>query len=388
MNNLYIRFADYESRREFLLELMGLKVYDPDKDITVWNLRHMFQAARVMPKPGELERWFHPLEFGKMSSPYLNMQPLSGTDAATDSYRERLKPWNPLALAEKGLRRVYTLRSYRGRPGHWLALRFAANSAGRSIRQWVLDRVPPEQMGCHVKPPDGAPHKHHLTWAATVLDLPYGEKLPKDICDEVYGRLWSALAADRGLFAGDNVYLWENLAHRYSLLNDFGYCKRCCRIQAGLQPCSSDPLLNLGQYCSSFGYRDDALLAYYEGLRINPGDEYIHYNLASLLRSSGDSKKAFAAVNEAILSNPVRGVNFWLKGRLHAEQGDHHAAVESFRHAAKLMEEDGQDDWDKVLAATYADLAGTLQELDRPAEAAAAMKKARELAPDDKNISE
>ena len=144
----------------------------------------------------------------------------------------------------------------------------------------------------------------------------------------------------------------------------------------------------IGQYCSSFGYRDDALDAYRTGLRINPGDEYIHYNLASLLRSSGDSKKAFAAVNEAILSNPVRGVNFWLKGRLHAEQGDHHAAVESFRHAAMLMEEDDQDDWDKVLAATYADLAGSLQALDKPAEAAATMEKARELDPDGEGVPE
>ena len=83
MNNLYIRFADDEARREFLLELMELKIYDPDKDITVWNLRHMFQTKRVIPKPGELDRWFHPLEFGKMSSPYLNLQPLSGSDAAT-----------------------------------------------------------------------------------------------------------------------------------------------------------------------------------------------------------------------------------------------------------------------------------------------------------------
>ena len=49
------------------------------------------------------------------------------------------------------------------------------------------------------------------------------------------------------------------------------------------------------------------------------------------------------------------------------------------------MEEDGQNDWDKVLASACADLAESLEKLDRPTEAASAMGKARELKWDDES---
>lgn len=125
--------------------------------------------------------------------------------------------------------------------------------------------------------------------------------------------------------------------------------------------------MNLGQYLSTAGRYEEALAAYREGLKIKPDDEYIHYNMASLLQYSSNSKKAFLSVNEAILSNPERGVNFWLKGRLHAQDGDHHAAIQSFWHAILLMEAESHEEWNKVLEATHTDLAQSLQALGKTA---------------------
>ena len=387
MNNLYIWFPDDSARREFFLELTGLKVYDPATGKTLWNVSHMTRMKMCKPKPGELDRWLNPLEFGKMSSPYLNMKPLTGPDNGPEYLKKNRKPWQPFALMERGLHRVYTLRSYRGRPGHWLVLRFFDNPVGRTNRQWVLKRIPPAQIGFHVKPSDGASPKHHLTWAATVLNRPLGEKLPAEKCLEVYDRLIEVLSKDRNLFVGDGADLWENLAYRFSLVGDIGRCKRCCHIQASLQPGSSDAWLNLGQYYNSFGLRDDALAAYRTGITINPNDEYIHYNMASLLYNSGNSKKALAAINKAILSNSDRGLNFWLKGRLHAQQGNHHAAAKSFRHTIRLMKKDGYEGWEKVLAAAYESLAESLEALDEPDEAADALMQARKiLNPDEDSL--
>lgn len=388
MKNLYIWFPDDSARREFFLELTGLKVYDPDTGKTLWSISHMFRANRCNPKPGELDRWLNPMEFGKMSSPYLDMKPLAGHDDKPENQQKNYKPWHPPALIEKGLHRLYTLRYYRGRPGHWLVLRFFDNPVGRANRKWVLERIPPAQMGFHVKPSEGASPKHHLTWAAAILNLPLEEKLPAEKCIEVYVRLVKVLAANRELFVGDTINLWENLAYRFSLVRDIDHCKQCCRIQSTLQPGSSDAWLNLGHYCNSLGHKSDAIEAYRTGLSINPNDEFIHYNMASLLFNSGNSKKAFAAINKAILSNSDRGLNFWLKGRLHAQEGNHHAAAKSFRHTIRLMKKDGNEGWEKVLAAAYTSLAESLEALDEPDEAAAALEQAhRVLNPNEDSLS-
>ena len=54
-------------------------------------------------------------------------------------------------------------------------------------------------------------------------------------------------------------------------------------------------------------------MAYKEGLGINPNDEYLYFNLASLYASIGVYRKADAMMNNAILNNPDRGLNYMFK---------------------------------------------------------------------------
>jgi len=57
----------------------------------------------------------------------------------------------------------------------------------------------------------------------------------------------------------------------------------CFRKQAKLRPNCTDPFLNLGLYWNRLGNHIKALEVYKEGLKINPKDEYIQYNLSALL---------------------------------------------------------------------------------------------------------
>lgn len=44
MNNLYLIFANEQERRNFVLELMGLKVYIAEENKTVWNIPMLFNG--------------------------------------------------------------------------------------------------------------------------------------------------------------------------------------------------------------------------------------------------------------------------------------------------------------------------------------------------------
>jgi len=54
----------------------------------------------------------------------------------------------------------------------------------------------------------------------------------------------------------------------------------CYRVQAELDPESTEPYLNLGFLFALTGHVSEALFAYMEGLRINLNDEYLYYNLS------------------------------------------------------------------------------------------------------------
>lgn len=116
----------------------------------------------------------------------------------------------------------------------------------------------------------------------------------------IHSLLQRVLAVAPGLFDEEKVYLWEQLAEAYFQNGDLSKMEACLRAQAELQPGRSDAFLNLGCYLDRAGLRQQAIAAYWEGLRIDPEDQYIIYNLAELHRNAGEQEKALEILDQAI----------------------------------------------------------------------------------------
>lgn len=142
------------------------------------------------------------------------------------------------------------------------------------------------------------------------------------------------------LFQGDAVYLWEQLAFAFNYYGQLKQAERCLRIQAELQPDKSDAFLNLGVFLTDAGYYDAAIAAYREGLKRTPHCEFPNYNLAALAGFLGRHELAQAALNEAMVANPSRGLNLLAKGELCLERKQYEAAVQYFQEALDWAREE------------------------------------------------
>ncbi len=75
-----------------------------------------------------------------------------------------------------------------------------------------------------------------------------------------------------------------------------------------------------------------------KGLEVNPNDEYLYYNFSALLLTEGNTNSALRLVNEAILENPDRGLNFKLKGDILLHRHEYHQAIASYHWALKHLD--------------------------------------------------
>jgi tetratricopeptide (TPR) repeat protein len=184
---------------------------------------------------------------------------------------------------------------------------------------------------------------------------------------------------DPRLFSDESVYLWEELAFAYYEHHNLQKAEYCLREMAALMPGSSEPFVNLGAFFISEGMVNHAIMAYKEGLGINPNDEYLYFNLASLYASIGAYRKADAMMNNAILNNPDRGLNYMFKGDLALERNQYEAAVQSYRHALELL--DGEH-WIDMRKSCTMQMAVALMHLERYEECAAVVRDLIAVDPD------
>lgn len=140
-----------------------------------------------------------------------------------------------------------------------------------------------------------------------------------------------------GFFMGENVFLWEKLGWAYHLLGDIKKARQCLLIQAELQPGCADAYLNLAGFYDSRAMHTLAVKTYLDGLAECPGDEFLSFNLAQLLRNMGDFNTAVKYVNAAIRKNPERAYNHKLKGDILKNAGAFREAAESYEQALKLF---------------------------------------------------
>jgi len=219
--------------------------------------------------------------------------------------------------------------------------------------------------------------QERVQWAKELLAV--DRPLQVSVLQRIYSELLAVKNAAPELFAGDDVYLWEQLAFAFHYHAQIKQAERCLRIQAELQPDKSDAFLNLGVFLTDAGYYDAALAAYQEGLQRTPHCEFLNYNLATLASFLGRHDLAQAALNEALVSNPERGLNQLAKGELCLERKQYETAVKYFQEALNWAREEqlpGQQ-----LECLH-NLAFAYLKLQQPQQAQTVLEEALELDPD------
>lgn len=333
MANLYVWFPNSAERMEFVERMLGLEPVLPQSKTKKARL----EAAEL---EEERQLYLQSLDEGMTRSAWFRLGPKFYMGMIPDMYRSQTHPWLEFPVWEKGFRRIYTQKSYYHRPGFWLVLQFRPSKAGYAMRQWVLEQVPGERIGRAVP----VPRKVELGWELDrgnrLLDR-YDKDLDKGkvsgkLLKEVQILLEGVLAVDPSVFAAKRVYLWERLAWAWNDLGDLGRAVKCLRTQAKLQPNSSEAWLNMGAFYAEREMWGPALSAYMEGLNVEPGDEYISYNVAALLGDRGMMNIAVQYLDSAIRKNPRRTLNYKLKGDMLLEWGNYREAEQWYRQGLKF----------------------------------------------------
>jgi tetratricopeptide (TPR) repeat protein len=322
---MFIRFNTREELKEFLLDLLELRQALESAERAKRKSREQKDTIRDI--VGFLDGVEGKGAFYRMERTYYY--------GRVRRDQEDSDPASPVNIFSKGVRSLHTQKSYKLRPGEWLGIQLRNTDEGRRLGRFIKDRVPAEHVGTNVPIPERVLLKREMRFVTRVID---GERnahyATRALC--VLNKV-KEKAPD--LFRGQRAYLWEDMARLFDELGDITNAVYCLEQMAELRPKNNEPYLNMGVMLAAAGDMEGALAAYAKGLVIDPRDEYISFNLASLLMQEENSDVALKYVEEAIAANPGRGLNYKLKGDIHLSRQDYFAAIAAYKQALPLFDE-------------------------------------------------
>ncbi|MGI6366617.1 MAG: tetratricopeptide repeat protein [Bacillota bacterium] len=305
MANLWLWFPNAEERRQFLIDLLGLKA----RNKAVAEMQEEYLSA---------------LEAGKTRSPWYHLESKFYMNINRDCQGQTL-PFQEFPVWEKGFRRIYTQNSYYFRPGFWLVLKLRDNRAGRLIRKHVEENFPEERLGTNVPLPRRSEMFLELRRVRWLLKgysfwLEQGQPKPK-LLDLAYDLAEEIVQSYPDLFKGDDTCLWEDMYRYWESLGELEKAIRCLVVQAHLQPGKTDAWLNLGALYYANQMWGPATEAYLRGLRFDPEDRYIQHNLSLILENSAAVTEAKSFFNTMVGKYP-NSFNLLITGDLHRMLGE------------------------------------------------------------------
>jgi tetratricopeptide (TPR) repeat protein len=324
-----IKFDSTEERDEFLIKLLNID--------TLLNQAKLKKKERERILEG-LNNFIKMIEPPRKGNPYYKLYNTFYYGYVGDVGYEP-KPWTQAGVFLNGIRSIYMVYQYKYIKGIWLCIEFRNNNIGREKYYWILEYIPKEKLGENIPLPDKIKYRKRL---ARVLEVLNGYN-PERYADELFSILLDVKEKMPSAFSKKYIYLWEDLALLFDSMDRFDKCLECYKNLAELMPNSSDPYLNMGVFCADRGLIKEAIEYYKKGLEINPNDEYIYYNLSSLLLYQGRQDKALKEINNAIIENPERGINFKLKGDIHFSKHQYHQAIQCYEWALNLFDEEWEE---------------------------------------------
>ena len=107
---------------------------------------------------------------------------------------------------------------------------------------------------------------------------------------------------------------------------------------------SKDPAywFQKGALCATYGNNQAAVRYFGRAIALDPGRSAPFFSQGVSYGQLGQYEKAFAAINRAIEMEPRNGLYFYGRARTCLLAGDRQRALEDFRTAAQLGDEDAQ----------------------------------------------
>ncbi len=267
MSNLWLWFENSEERRRFVEQLLDL---DPSpKDATEREQQQHYldslDAGKTRVAWFRLEKEFY---LGQQK-PHHHLQPFQ---------------FQEYHVWQKGFRRIYTQKSYKLRPGHWLVLKLRHTRAGAAVRDKVLATFPTEHMGTNVPLPERTKAMLNLrALRINIRMIMHPLVAPVEKMQVLREMTFYAEQISRDfpeLLTPKDIYIWEDLANYWQRGQNTEKVAFCFQWQARLQPDEIGSWLNLGAYYDQVGEVENSILAYLEGLCIDPHDKYLLDNIA------------------------------------------------------------------------------------------------------------
>ncbi len=126
-------------------------------------------------------------------------------------------------------------------------------------------------------------------------------------------------------------YIFERLACYYEQQGNITRAIRCLRLQSVLNPESIEPYLNISSFCIINNMEENAIQACKDGLKKNPGDQYLISNLVIALSNIGNHDSALTFLKQ-ILENDSGNILFWkLMGDLYYEMDNNKEAIKCYK---------------------------------------------------------
>jgi tetratricopeptide (TPR) repeat protein len=107
---------------------------------------------------------------------------------------------------------------------------------------------------------------------------------------------------------------------------------------------SKDPAywFQKGALCATYGNNQAAVRYFGRAIALDPGRSAPFFSQGVSYGQLGQYEKAFTAINRAIEMEPRNGLYFYGRARTYLLAGDRQRALEDFRTAAQLGDEDAQ----------------------------------------------
>ena len=112
---------------------------------------------------------------------------------------------------------------------------------------------------------------------------------------------------------------------------------------ANASPDSADFWFDKGALCATYG-NDRAAVSYFQkAISLNPNLSGAYFEQGISYGQLGDFDKALTLVNRALEMEPKNGLYLYGRGRVHLLAGKQDQAMEDFKNAAALDDEDAQN---------------------------------------------
>ncbi len=261
---------------------------------------------------------------------------------------------------EKILQKIQYRKSHKGIPGFWAILYLCPCTQEKGFQKHIEKLIPLQWIGDQVFFPKQLTNKKEMVelWVEKyqLTNLPWESSAWRVFFREVQlhfrqGRVDVAEVALRYIYKYNpyflkkykRYYIFEDIAYYYEAEGDLVKSLKHLKVQALLQPESSEAYLNMSSFLILNGLWEEAIGICKDGLKINPQDQYLCNNLLAAYLNEGYLDTAMEYLNKRIEEDPGISMSWKLKGDILYELECYDEAIGCYQKSIRIGSKDLQE---------------------------------------------